>query len=205
MGQGLAAAMLLTAVVAAQVTSPAFEVASIRVNNTGGTRGGVTTPRGNQWIARNANVRTLVRFAYGSDGDELTPALRDEFLVVGGPSWIDTEAFDILAKMPEVPARKLGDSALMLQKLLAERFSLKVHTETRELPAWALVRARRDGTLRPELRPTSGKCVPQSERVSREQIRCGVSGAFQGLIANSASMTHFAATLSRILGRTVVD
>jgi uncharacterized protein (TIGR03435 family) len=186
-------------------SSPAFEVASIRLNRSGGQRGGVLTPRGNQWMARNATLRTLVRFAYGSDGDELTSALRDEFLVVGGPSWIDTEAYDIVATMPAVPVRKLGDSALMLQRLLAERFSLKVHMETRELPAWALVRARRDGRLQPELRPSSGQCVPQSERVSRDQRRCGVSNAFQGMIANSASMTHLAAALTPILGRTVID
>lgn len=44
-----------------------------------------------------------------------------------------------------------------------------------------------------------------NRRVAREQIRCGVRQAFQGIIANGASMRHLASALSPILGRMVVD
>jgi uncharacterized protein (TIGR03435 family) len=200
-----AAAVSLSPIVAAQSTPPVFEAASIRVNNAGRGTGGVMTPRGNQWRARDATVRTLVRFAYGSDGDLLTPALLDEFLVVGGPTWIDTEAFDIVAVMPEAPSRALGDSALMLRALLAQRFALKVHSETRELPAYSLVRDRPDGKPGPELRVSSAQCAPPNAPAEPGQTRCRVRQAFQGLIANGVSMTQFASALSPILGRKVFD
>src|SRR5687768_13003101 len=121
----LAAALSISPVVA-QSTSPLFEVASVRVNTIGGVgksgeptpvgTGGVMTPQGNRFAARNATLRTLVRFAYGSDGDLSTPALLAEYRVDGGPNWIDTEAFDIVARMPE-RARTTGEPALMLRAL----------------------------------------------------------------------------------------
>jgi uncharacterized protein (TIGR03435 family) len=98
---------------------PAFEVASIRVNKIGGPNkkagdgptpvgtGGVMTPQGNRFTALNATVRTLVRFAYGtSDNDLSTPPSREEYEVAGGPAWIATEAFDIVATMPEAASRR---------------------------------------------------------------------------------------------------
>jgi uncharacterized protein (TIGR03435 family) len=218
----LAAALLFTSARADAQSSPAaarleFEVASIRVNTVGGPAkkvgdpatpvrpGVVVTVRSNRFAARNATLRALVRFAYGSDGDLATPPLLEEYRVVGGPSWIDTEAFDIVAMMPEAANRAVGDSALMLRALLAERFALNAHTETRELPAYALVRARSDGRPGPELRVSSGQCVPRTNRAGRDQIPCGARGAFQGIIANGTSMTQLAATLAPILGVMVVD
>ena len=209
----LAAALSISPVVA-QSTSPLFEVASVRVNTIGGVgksgeptpvgTGGVMTPQGNQFTARNATLRTLVRFAYGSDGDLSTPALLAEYRVAGGPSWIGTEAFDIVARMPERP-RTPGEPALMLRALLARRFALKVHTETRELPAYALVRASRDGSPGPQLRVASGACVPQTGGVARGQALCAVRQAFQGLIATGASMTQLAAALYPHLGLMVLN
>jgi uncharacterized protein (TIGR03435 family) len=194
-----------------------FEVASIRANTIGGPgkkvgdsrtpvgTGGVMTPQGTQWRALNATIRTLIRFAYGSDNDPATPALLEEYRVVGGPSWIATEAYDVVARMPDAP-RALGDSALMLQALLAERFALRVHSETRELPAYALVRARRDGLWGDAMRRTSGMCVPATERVGRgDQVPCGIRGGFMGLSATGATMTRLAVSLTPIVGRPVID
>jgi uncharacterized protein (TIGR03435 family) len=216
----IAGALFWTSPDAAGIAAQApqvFDVASIRVNKIGGPSkktgdpltpvgtGGVMTPQGTQWAARNATLRTLIRFAYGSDGNLATPALLEEYRVAGGPSWIGTEAFDIIARMPEAPARATGDSALMLRALLAERFALKVHAETRALPAYALVRARDDGRPGSQLRAATGRCVPVNERATRDQIPCGVRGGFQGIMATGASMTQLSRALSPILGRPVVD
>ena len=162
------------------------------------------TPQGTQWRASNATLRTLIRFAYGSDDDPSTPALLEEYRLVGGPTWIGSEAFDIEARMPEGP-RRLGDSALMLRALLAERFSLKVHGEIREFPAYALVRARGDGPPPAGLRATSGTCISPIEPVRPDQRPCRMRGAFEGLIGESASMALFGRSLTPLVGRPVVD
>lgn len=129
----LASLVFTMPLVAAQPAPLVFEVASIRENRIGGPgkkvgdpltpvgTGGVMTPQGDRWTARNATVRTLIRFAYGSDGDLSTPALLEEYRLVGGPGWTATEAYDILATMPATP--RAGFMGLMVA------------------PRWLLVRA----------------------------------------------------------------
>jgi uncharacterized protein (TIGR03435 family) len=190
----LAALLLTPPVLAAQSTPLRFEVTSIKANTTEGEgkgNGGVRTPQGTQWSASNVTVRTLIRFAYGPiDDDPSTPLALEEHQVAEGPEWTAREAFDIEARMPEGP-RAPGDSLLMLRALLAERFALKVHTETRELPVYALVRTEREGALR----PASGTCAP----------RCGARRGFDGFMASGVSMRSLAIALGPIAGRPVVD
>jgi uncharacterized protein (TIGR03435 family) len=187
----VAAAVILAIQGTAAQSRLAFEVASIRVNAQGGTgKGGVTTPVGTLWRARNTTVRRLIRFAWGSDGDLSTPAELEEHRVVGGPSWIDSEAFDIDARMPDGP-RALGDSALMTRTLLAERFALTVHAETRELPAYALVRARDGRVGRPP--------------VGQDTRRCAVRAGVNGLMGNCATTALLARALGARVGRPVID
>jgi uncharacterized protein (TIGR03435 family) len=56
---------------------------------------------------------------------------------ITGPSWLDTERFDINATMP--PDTTKEQFRVMLQNLLAERFKLTIHWETKELPVYSLV------------------------------------------------------------------
>jgi uncharacterized protein (TIGR03435 family) len=93
----------------------------------------------------------------------------------------------------------------MLRALLAERFALKVHSEVRELPVYALVRARSDGLWGESMRRTSGMCVPRSERARRDQVPCGVRAGFMGLMGDGASMALLVRALSPLVGRAVVD
>ena len=65
--------------------------------------------------------------------------------MVGGPSWLTSDRFDIVAKAPDNASPE--QMPLMLRALLADRFKLVVHTESRELPIYALVLARGDGKL----------------------------------------------------------
>jgi uncharacterized protein (TIGR03435 family) len=59
---------------------------------------------------------------------------------IRGPSWIETERFDIVAKFPTDPAE--DQVPLMLQALLADRFKLALHRESKELPVYALTIAK---------------------------------------------------------------
>jgi uncharacterized protein (TIGR03435 family) len=94
----------------------------------------------------NVTAAALIRFAYGLP----------DFQVSGGPEWLASDRFDVVAKAEGDPP--LAEKRLMLRRLLAERFKLAAHTETRELPIYALVLARSDGRLGPQLRRTAADC-----------------------------------------------
>jgi len=121
----------------AQTTSPtqpmpSFEVASVKpaapLNMNGGRgRGGRGSP--GQVMFTNAPMTRLLMSAYGVKKYQIS-----------GPSWMDTERFDIVAKLPEGAKREDGN--LMLQNLLAERFKLSVHRENKDLPIYTLVAAK---------------------------------------------------------------
>src|SRR5438093_5376950 len=136
--------------------APAFEVASIKQNNSGDGRVMMQLQPGGRFTATNIPLRLLIRNAY---------QLQD-FQIVGRPSWIGSERYNIVAKAedgtpPETPSiDRTGPNRiqLMIRSLLAERFQLVVHNETRELPIYALVVARSDGKLGPELRKSDLDC-----------------------------------------------
>jgi uncharacterized protein (TIGR03435 family) len=73
-------------------------------------------------------------------GDPLKPLLREAFHVeinlIEGPAWLDTECYDIMAKMPE--GSKLDQLGPMLQALFVERFKMAFHKETRQRTGYAL-------------------------------------------------------------------
>jgi uncharacterized protein (TIGR03435 family) len=106
---------------------------------------------GGRYLATNAPLRTLIREAYALHGSQLS----------GGPGWLDSDRFDIVAKSERNPTPL--QMRVMLRALLVERFRLSVHTDTRELPLYALVLARTDGQLGPHLRPTGTGCSQAPE------------------------------------------
>ena len=77
--------------------------------------------------------------------------------IVGGPTWIDSDRFDVNAKA-EAPTSQ-DQLALMMRTLLADRFRLAVHTESRTTDIYALVLARGDGRLGPNLKVAAADCA----------------------------------------------
>jgi uncharacterized protein (TIGR03435 family) len=97
----------------------------------------------------------LIREAYRIGDDQL----------VNAPDWTRTERFDVNAKLErEAPIVRgqPGERQLALRSLLAERFKLVVHRETREVPMYALVMARTDRKPGPMLKPLSIDCSPEA-------------------------------------------
>jgi bla regulator protein BlaR1 len=140
----------LRAVTRAQLEAPgdqlAFDVASVRPNVSGDLRATLQAMPGGRFVATNAPLRTLIREAYALQA----------FQMSGGPGWLDFDRFDIVAKSEKNPTPV--QARVMLRALLAERFQLTVHTETRDLPLYALTLARADGKLGPQLRRTGTDC-----------------------------------------------
>ena len=100
-------------------------------------------------------LRALVIRAYGLSANDLR----------GGPAWMKPAYFDIDARADgEATDEELN---AMLRVMLAERFKLKTHTETREGPVYVLTMARPDGRGGPGLRPTTPECDKQVEEMRR--------------------------------------
>ncbi len=156
----ISAGVLQGPVVEAQATppvqdgpQPSFEVASVKPNTTGDNQIRIGAPGPDRMTVTNAPLREIVRIAYQVQ----------QFQLTGGPDWINSERFDINAKLPESSEPPSAERRfMMLRSLLAERFKLAVHTETREMPIYELVLARSDGRLGEKLRVSGPDCAPVS-------------------------------------------
>lgn len=128
----------------------AFETASVKPNTQSGNLSeSAFTP--SRVLVRNLPLRYVIMQAYMVRWGQ----------VVEGPDWIDRERFDIVAVPP--PGTTAVSARLMLQRLLNERFGLRVRKDTREASIYALTRARSDGLLGVGLRPTPGGCEPAAQ------------------------------------------
>jgi uncharacterized protein (TIGR03435 family) len=104
---------------------PQFEVASVKVHPPPTTLIGITN-RGGRFSATGFSLKMLMGRGYA------IPELR----ITGGPSWAESERYDIEAKAPE--GATPNQLQAMIQRLLEDRFQLKVHKETREFPVYEL-------------------------------------------------------------------
>lgn len=182
-----------------ETTRPAFEVASIRPDKRtdGPTPGGVLP--GGKFFATRWNLRELIQYAYHVEPYRLS----------GGPGWVDSEGYTIEAKAEPgaiapgaLDRAKIHQLALMLQSLLANRFHLKVHRETKEGPIYALLLAKGG----PRLQEVKGDCPAEA---SPSNPRCGDFTRFSGrgfVIGPRVSVLDLAELLSGfIVNQPVVD
>lgn len=159
---------------------PEFEVASVKPHSSSEDSPNVSVARDpGRLTYTNLTVRGLIRGAYGL---KVCPLSR-------GPDGLSTDRYDVIAKVP--PDTSKEQRMLMLQALLAERFKLVVHRETKELPIYALV---------------AGKSGPKFREVQDDgsAAETGSGGGHQ-IKAHHISMKLLAATLQGWIGDTVVD
>ncbi len=221
---GIAAAILVAGAMAiaapeslaARSQEPAavrFEVASVKENTSPERRASRRFMPGGRVEIRNMSLRMLVGFAYGID----TSA--EDFRLSGGPEDLLKRRFDINAVAPADSLPTPSDLVRMLRALLAERFALTTHTETRSMPVFALTVAR-EGRLGPGLRPSQHNCrewagspletEPKDENghglcgpSQAELLPGGVRRRYAGTIATLAQLIQRQATELR--DRLVVD
>jgi uncharacterized protein (TIGR03435 family) len=176
---------------------PTFEVASIKLSDPNNTSSlamiPLILPQGpGRLSATNVPLRVLVRMAYQVQ----------DFQIVGGPSWQLSQKFDIVAKAADdVNATDTTLLLPMLKGLLADRFKLRTHTETREMPIETLVIARSDGKLGPNLRPSTSDCKSaqaQQDQQKRAQAAAsalkGNPGALAGILPKPGEVIPCAVT-----------
>jgi uncharacterized protein (TIGR03435 family) len=187
---------------------PQFEVASIKPNTSASGTMKFPFPSGGRFTATNLNLKVLISFAYKVQG----------FEVSGGPAWIGSDRYDVTAKAAD---GNIGveQYRLMLQALLADRFKLAVHRETKEMPVYALLPGK-GGPRLPESKPgncatpgpnsappPSGLTGPLYGGLSQSPLpACG--GFFTGpssLDGRKMAMPQFVDALSIVLGRRAID
>jgi uncharacterized protein (TIGR03435 family) len=194
----------------AQTPSPSgrFDVASVKPNRSGALSIGFDVPGARRFTVNNAPLRDIIRFAHDVDEAQL----------VGGPEWIRSERFDIVATAErDIPAwTPDGPPAVLLamvRSLLAERFHLETHTDTRDLPVYALVLARADRKLGPRASVSTVDCAAAS--ASRGDARpalnageapaCGMRIGPGQMLLGSVPMSRFATVLAPFARRLVID
>jgi len=180
-----------------------FEVASIKPNKSGDGRVMLGMAPTGRYTATNVPLRLLMQQSYN-----LQP-----FQIIGGPSWITSDRFDIIAKAPDGFAPDQFRS--MVRALLADRFKLKAHTETREMPIYELVLARADGKLGANLTPAKTDCEamrgrraggpPPAPPQPGQPIECGFMIGIGNMNAGGMPLLELARTLSGFVNRIVVD
>jgi uncharacterized protein (TIGR03435 family) len=182
----------------------AFEVASIKPNNSGPGPLGIEVQPGGRFIASNVTLRRLVLDAYQLQTFQLS----------GGPSWLGSDHFDVVAKSgidisdAFTAERRPGPSTLqlMVRTLLADRFKLTAHTESRELPVYALAMARSDGRIGPKLVRSGADCAASIvDRSGNRSSPCSINFAPGRLVAGTVTVYQFANGLAGFLGRAVLD
>lgn len=182
---------------------PRFEVASVRPST--GPTGERGQPGGRYFATRSVKFFIADAFFFG------TPLQMSR--VIGGPDWIESALYEINAqastpwqRSPDGPPRELF---LMIRSLLEDRFKLKTHMETRELPVYELVRARADGSFGPQLRQSTVDCDaliaalqaggPPPARQPNEPPPCGAMRGPARVIAGGLPMAQFANVLTFVM------
>lgn len=172
---------------------PAFEVAAIKPNKSGDS-GAHTSFNNARFSATNVTLKGLLHYEVYDI---------PERQIEGGPAWLGTDRFDIEAKMDDATfekMRKLSDEEIrqinrqLFQQLLADRFRLVVHWETKQVPVYALVVAKNGPKLE------HSKISDGSTSTSSGNGKVTGKGVTMDQLAQTLT-----SALSRELDRTVVD
>jgi uncharacterized protein (TIGR03435 family) len=202
----------------------AFEVASVKPSNPNPDPSNplnmvaLMLPQpGGRFTATNTPLRLLIMAAY---------ELKQEAQLVGGPPDLLAAKYDITARAEGGKTLEAKELPPLLRALLADRFKLKSHTESRELPVYDLVLARSDGRLGPDLKPSTSDCAKADEILAEQGAAlakgdvssflgkpraCSVSTDASGgplnlmLRADGQEMKQLVEVLSQFTGRAVRD
>jgi bla regulator protein blaR1 len=183
---------------------PSFEVASIKPNRSGSMNRFFRLADPSRFTVTNIPAKDLIEFAY-----HVQP-----FQVSGGPAWINSQGYDIEAKVDDSTVaelqklpqeQRMDEYRLMLRSLLTDRFKLNLGHETKELPIYVLVVAKGG----PKLTPTTIPQTPPADADAKGRPRGPMMMMAPGtLTAKDASTSSLAEILGRqpeLGGRLVVD
>lgn len=170
----------------ASAARPAFEVASIKPSAPAGIRQirvGLHMD-GSQVSGASLSVQNLIRIAF-----------RVKNYQISGPDWMASERFDISAKLPAgAPEREVPE---MLQTMLEDRFQMKMHRESKELPVYGLVMGK--GGVKLQESPEDSGQQKQSDQ-GRSGVNVAASGQAGGVTINYGNGAYFTFADDRLEG-----
>ena len=183
--------------------SAAFDVTSVKPNNSGSGQIMMLPAANGGWQASNVTLGMLVRLAFQLQDNQ----------IAGGPKWLFEDRFDVMGT--GTAAGKNGPLPEKVKSLIVDRFHLVAHIEKRELPMYELVLARKDGKLGEKLTPSTADCsAPQGPAPGQRGFappapgqapRCGFGIGPGSLMAGGQTIAMLAQNLSRFVGSIVVD
>lgn len=163
--------------------SPAFEVVTIKPQDPAHPKGQSFLVRGDQISLTGVTLHDLLTFGYGVHPRQIS----------GGPSWLDTDKFEILGKPDTEGQPNTKQLGIMLQKLLADRFELAIHHDKKELTVYAITVGKTGPKLTPAVSNGNGLPGLGMRGFGRAVIRNATIGDFAGFMQ------------SIVLDRPVVD
>jgi uncharacterized protein (TIGR03435 family) len=170
---------LLLPVAAFSQDSPRFDSASVKPSKTG-ERGYSIRPLPGRLSIGNTTLRLMIAAAYHVN----------DFQISGGPKWLDSERYDIEAKAAADALPTERQMMGMLQQLLADRFGLAIHRETKDLPRYSLELAKGG----PKFQASTDQGAPEFRVFQRRQIT-----------ARRSTLEPLLGAMAWLLGRPVLD
>jgi bla regulator protein blaR1 len=206
---GLVVTASAAAVAVASAQQPSrrsFDVVSIKPNRTNADNRISITPNGRvEWTR--TTLHALIRLAF----------MREPFdprEIVGGPSWLGSETFTVIATSERPPQSRADGFPTelfeMVRTLVEDRFKVRVHNEQREGPIYAMVLARGDRPSFPGLRSVPDACGEAMKSMTNAPPRsgpppCSFGGPPGKLIGTGVTLRMLGYALSNNVGRLVVD
>jgi len=192
--------------------TPAFEVVSIKPNPSADRGSRIDVQPGGRVIWTNTTLESLIGASYQRFNF-------DNREVVGGPPWIDSDRFDIIAQAPAgavltSPDGFPGPLFAMIRAMLAERFRLVLHEEQRERPIYTLSLVNGDGRLGPRLTPSTIDCAAVMKDMAAGRWAqplpsgrppCAMGGPPGQFASDGLEIANLASALSSLVGRPVID
>jgi len=200
-------ALLVTLIGACSLGAPAihaqspgtaqFDVVSIKPNTAGPGTGGMRTLPDGTFMMTNQPIRSIILSA--------SPVPVREVAVL--PDWVNTDRYDITAKSPAGSTRE--QQAEMMRNMIVERMKVVGHIEEQDRTTFALVVARSDGRLGPQLTRSTLDCAPRASpdgppqtRPSRDEMqnRCGMAMGRGTIVSGGVTMDTLVRSISGLAG-----
>jgi uncharacterized protein (TIGR03435 family) len=182
----LGSLLLACPVLTAQAPPADFDAVSIKRSPADATGNSIQNLPDGTFVLRNGTIRSILLGA--------SPVAVRE--IEGYPAWVDRDRYDITAKPPAGATRQ--QRAEMMRRMFAERMKLKAHIEERERNVFALVVARSDGRLGPQLKPSTIVC-------GGPDALCGASFGAASIVSERIRIVDVLPFFSNQVGRPVID